>query len=147
VSQRATGTGETQSAIWTVAIMALVTPLAGGLIVFVTALAIFGDQVPGAELFVIVMAFAFAAGLLPALAVGLAIASADRRGGASWRLVLVAGLLGGVVVAAVLVAVNDGALRFQLAAGTVAVAVLSVFIAWSWARAIRARMSRASRPD
>ncbi|MCB1501633.1 MAG: hypothetical protein KDK07_17920 [Bauldia sp.] len=147
MSDEATGTGKARIAIRTVILMALMTPLTGGLIVFAVALAIFGNQVPAAELFTVVMAFAFAAGLLPAIAVGLAIASADRHGGASWRLVLVAGLLGGLVFAAVLVAVNEGGLRFQLAAGAVAVAVLSVFIAWSWVRALQARASRAGSPD
>ncbi len=126
----------------TILTMALGAPLVGGLIVFLMALTIFGAEVPPGELFAVVMAFAFAAGVLPALIVGILVARADRRGQASFPLALAGGLVGGALFAAVLYVVNDGGLRPTLLAGAVGLAVLSVLVAWWCSRAMQARDRR-----
>jgi hypothetical protein len=130
-----TGARQAGHAAATVAIVALVAPLLGGLVVFAMAVAMFGQSVSASELFIVVMAIAFMAGLVPALGVGAAIAWADRRGGATWRFVLLAALIGGLGFALVLVFVfNDGGLPLAIAAGATALSVVSVFVAWWCAR-------------
>mgnify|MGYP001131451715 CR=1 FL=1 len=144
MSDAVTGPGEGPTSIRTIAIMALVPPLFGGLAVFVFALALFGEQVPAAQLFSVVMIFAIALGVPPGVVVGIFVARADRRGGASWSLALGAGLASGILAALVLFYVNDG-LPLPPLVGTVAIAIVSVCVGFAWTRALRAGMHRPAR--